>query len=1425
MNANVMKTNTGKLLTAVLAMFIIVAGATVIFSDSVQAAEGDESNHYTLESVGTVQVSDSEGNAVEGSPMSLGDALEQQKDNQTWTLKAGYYNVTGKSTADFIKDQNVSKFNITANNITIQGEEGAEVILFSDYADSSYQSPDVDANQGTTVAILGNGVTLKNLTVANMYTYTDSQFEAYKSVEILGADAKLSDVEIVANTWGQSSSDKSEVSVDKTTYGGVLIVSGEGDHGTLTLEDVTINNGVMNFTWMSGGNVDVIADNVVMNVTDENGYGINATDADVDFSVLGGGLTFNLNSEDAHATSVINQAPAGSTVNVNENVTLTAETTIKSGVNVNIASGKTVSSTSNVTLEGRLSGAGSISVTGEGTLEIVPGSSYNANNISEDSNVTGESTYKDVFLSGELISNIDGTINQRIIVTDDLVVGEGLHIYVAGQFIVEEGATVTFQTGSSVVFRDGSTATINGDITVQSGKTTSTLQIESGATVDVNGSVTLEGADSFSADNSAEININGIFEIGEDASATLGNATIASGAQLYVYGLVSGTVLNNGTVTIDSEGISGASPANINGFNIQMGAGATVDVKNIYGFVNISDSDLKCRINGVDVDVKNNNSIMLRHVSGVTVTETLEMKNDDDGNRYGDNTMLVSGSITDGAMFDGASKTQNSTVQVNGSNIAIAEDTTFTDVDLTVAGGILNVSAQVVFGGETADNTAATITGNGVINVTGKITSEYEIRDSPVVNGVVYESGTGSDKVYVYTTLETALADGATKITATGTFTVEESVTIPVGTTVDATAAKITIAEDATVTVAAQDKSSGKLTNQATEGITVDGTLVVENLDRSGVTESGIVSDTSSKSGGSATYTNIYNALENAQDGETVEITKNGNEAGTVTLDRDVEVKSGVTLEIPSTKTLVVDNDVVLTVNGTVFINGGTLTINGDEVTADVEDDAGSVVVNGMLTSISSTDGFKEDIAGAYFGYNNLNVIAPLDTAAGLINDIQTSEIQLYLQNEVSDITFDYAGDDVITLVNNGTLVAGNIDLGTVTFQSAANSSTTATLVLTNGTVGLDNVNGITVRDVVTYDENNNAVYTATISGDSVAALDNKDTDDVVESGTVTISGEVSSSATYNGTENANTGTGVVDVIVTSDSTLTTTGGKIANVTVAGTLTATGTTEVSIASVTGTISVDKARLSIGTLYAGVTAEEKVINENATRYVLTVGEGTAVIGDGVTVTGTAYVAPGTTLGESITSTDNITEYYVNDELFVTAYDKANTGISAIEAPAEHAEFVSWQYDKNGTLSDVESGMKIGDYDKVYANINYDIYSIDVSACPGVSIYIDGKEWNSETLYSYGQHNITVYVSPNYEGTPEITVNGQAVTSGTFELTGDTEITVTGVTASSGQIVIDNGGDSDSLGLTDYLLIVLVILIVIMAIIVAMRLMRS
>ena len=81
---------------------------------------------------------------------------------------------------------------------------------------------------------------------------------------------------------------------------------------------------------------------------------------------------------------------------------------------------------------------------------------------------------------------------------------------------------------------------------------------------------------------------------------------------------------------------------------------------------------------------------------------------------------------------------------------------------------------------------------------------------------------------------------------------------------------------------------------------------------------------------------------------------------------------------------------------------------------------------------------------------------------------------------------------------------------------------------------------------------------------------------------------------------------------------------------------------------------------------------------------------------------------------------------------------------------------------------------------------------------------------------------------------MTFNGQAVTNGQFEITADMAsaaydgvlaISATGDITQDSTVVIDGGNGSSDMGLTDYLLIVLVILIVVMAIIVALRLMRS
>ena len=52
-----------------------------------------------------------------------------------------------------------------------------------------------------------------------------------------------------------------------------------------------------------------------------------------------------------------------------------------------------------------------------------------------------------------------------------------------------------------------------------------------------------------------------------------------------------------------------------------------------------------------------------------------------------------------------------------------------------------------------------------------------------------------------------------------------------------------------------------------------------------------------------------------------------------------------------------------------------------------------------------------------------------------------------------------------------------------------------------------------------------------------------------------------------------------------------------------------------------------------------------------------------------------------------------------------------------------------------------------------------------------------------------------------------------------------LVASGAAPSQGQVVIDQTGGDDGMGITDYLLIILVILVIVLAIFVALRMMRS
>ena len=154
----------------------------------------------------------------------------------------------------------------------------------------------------------------------------------------------------------------------------------------------------------------------------------------------------------------------------------------------------------------------------------------------------------------------------------------------------------------------------------------------------------------------------------------------------------------------------------------------------------------------------------------------------------------------------------------------------------------------------------------------------------------------------------------------------------------------------------------------------------------------------------------------------------------------------------------------------------------------------------------------------------------------------------------------------------------------------------------------------------------------------------------------------------------------------------------------------------------------------------------------------------------------------------------------------------------------------------TLLGALSSDVVGDYENVYITMEPADVSGTITVYQGMDLYIDGKsisnfaQYDSENRVTYvlpvGQHTYAIQVDPGLTGTPVITLDGETITGGTFTISQDAktfQIVVTGDISQDVPVV--DGGSSDGMGLTDYLLIILVVLIVIMAIMVAMRLMRS
>ena len=1026
-------------------------------------------------------------------------------------------------------------------------------------------------------------------------------------------------------------------------------------------------------------------------------------------------------------------------------------------------------------------------------------------------------------------SSINASYTQEVIIAGDVTVAADGYLNILGKLTVQEGAVLTIEEGGNVIIAKNGIVDIQGDLVAEAGTTDATFQY-GGCLMTVAGSVTLEGADSFQTTDTAEdIQISGTFEVGDEATAVLNETTVAEGGELLVYGVVTGTVANSGTITIDSQGLADGTMVDM---TVQLKATGTVDVTNVYGTVIVTDSELTFTEKKEQVAVDNDNTVTLNNVAGVTVSENLVIeKNEDDDKNHGINTMLVAGGIT---VADDYNSSANLTGKVTlaGDKVEIAESVTLGEgVTLEIAGD-LTVSGEV-----TAIDGA--ITGNGgSITVTGKVTTAAAITGTDI-NAALYETErVGTNPVYnVYTTLETALTDGAVSIDLLGKNTIEGAATIPVGTTVDMDdGATLTIGKDASLTIESDDRKSGKL-NTATgaiDKVVVDGTMDVQNFAKSGIKLDAVLSDTSKEVEDSMSFTNVYNALENAADGETVKITR-GVE---LTLKQNVDINTGVTLLIPAGEKVVVDHGITVTVDGT-LVNQGTYDIadeiqDNEETTENEYKAAGVTVVNGMFMAVD-TSLYTGEIVGAYFEYTydkkDIDAIAPLASLPAIAADIG-SDIYLYGQMNLGEIDFSaYDGEGALeTIFAVNDLTIGGLTLGNVVFDATnAAAVVNGTIVLANGTVDLNNVNGIIAQNSVDSDD----VVTSAISGTVTAVQD--DEVEGEETATVTIGGEIASSMTTQR---------LVTFDVPAGATASMTAGSIADAVVAGEMViAQNGVTFDVLSVTGTVTADENfSATAKALYVGVTSKDLAM------------AGTGDVSGVVIATGNesvAYVSPNATIAEDIVKNLKSTAYYVDDALYVTAY--ANNGNAVkIDIPftVENAFFDAWQYeDEQGRMQDVSGTDMVGSpIEEVHAKIIREIYNVMVTVDGGIGtvaidgnvlVNVGGNVYATTAPLAAGQHTISYTLKSGYEGEATLTVNGEGATvSGmNFTLAGNPaddatednyEITVqlslSGTTPGDTTVVIDNGGD-DGLGLTDYLLIILVVLIVIMAIIVALRLMRS
>ncbi len=983
-----------------------------------------------------------------------------------------------------------------------------------------------------------------------------------------------------------------------------------------------------------------------------------------------------------------------------------------------------------------------------------------------------------------------------------------------------------------------------------------------------------------------QLNISGKF---------VNNGTITVGSESYIYIDSNVTFVNaagaslymGGKITDNSDGIQNAGEIVLDGY---LASTVEIDITDADAIVDIV-SLISLDINTVDLDgvVISNAMVVEKPVEGTTYrvnTASIDIKvlkdytlggltiaggfvldpvaSDNDA-KYYDRFLFVSGEI-----YQSYSGLETAVENATPVTIALSGLNAIND-NVTMGAGIVlavETNATLIVDGtldyavNTSENDA--ISNKGTITVNGEVTTAAPINNNDnagVVNAAYYKVTEKTIDTHYYTTLDKAVANGATKIDMLGSTTVSVDVDVPAGTTVTIAAelaavnnvipANVTITKNVKVSFAsgAVLKNLGK--------IDVDGTLYLEvwkTALKPAVSE--IESDVIIEGESDRTYTNLAYALANAESGDVIKLSKNSNG---ITIEGNVVIPEGVTLDT-NEQDVTLKEKATLTVNGTLFINNSEIIFEDTDEDEIINDDnVAKIVLNGV---IKSTDEIDLDVAGAYYSMTDKTTtyyLEPVANAAPKISTVDNQKMTLKgdAKGKLSfgDVTFTGVERGAIIVVDEDVeIVAGTItlDLAEIRLNDMSFKGTVAnaagSIVLDGAAVGPQSKGGL----IIVSDKDGILSFKGvfTPSFDYEATIE--DLEDVFEAytGQFTIEGDVTMSEA------------TIDfMIVDGNLTIADNNNVVEFMTVNGTATVEydASMNADVIEVFGTLDIAEKDKQTGTLevmilFVGVPMVDVV---DVDRSELADLAAIATISGEFTVNDCAVVATGASVPADAFPEDEFDSviFNVNGSPIYTVYAAADCAVTfdVFNANVEDAYFDGWYA---GDKPMAGKGLIEAGVDSVEAKIITDVYKVQLIANEGIAdVSIDGilMEYglikvNDNMIYGYvaivdaGVHKIEYTLKNGYSGEATLTVNGEKVTGLSFTTEGTPEkkvggnsslgfdyevynLQLSGIEKSGYTPDAPEASGDDGMSLTEILLIVLVVLILIMAIIVAMRLMRS